>query len=226
MQAPTSRISSGCNCPPSGPRPTHVGSSGQEATGSHRRLRVPIVPVTLPQRVRGEQSQTRPFLAGSGGEPRAGRAGGPLGQSYLAEADLFGEVFDELGRFEVLWELVLMLRQSLKGSTCRASGQLPNPGADVHLPRPRCPTPSHPQGPRPGSTAKDPGSPTLFLQVVSCLPTQDPLQPRQAWGEGCRGQGLAAWGPHESAHCSQTLACKRALPPPLSTGGVTEAQRG
>lgn len=45
----------------------------------------------------------------------------PLGQPYLTEPDLFGEVFDELRRFEVLWELVFMLCQSLQDS--HAQGQ-------------------------------------------------------------------------------------------------------
>ena len=68
------------------------------------------------------------------GRAREGRQRVPLrgsaasgGPPYLTEPDLFGEVFDELGRFEVLWEFVLMLRQSLKDNTHR-----PGLGAAVY----------------------------------------------------------------------------------------------
>lgn len=39
------------------------------------------------------------------------------GPHYLTEPDLSGEVFDELRGFEVLGELVFVLRQSLQGAT-------------------------------------------------------------------------------------------------------------
>lgn len=42
--------------------------------------------------------------------------------AYLTEPDLFGEVFDELRGFEVLWELVFMLRQSLQDSHAQGNG--------------------------------------------------------------------------------------------------------
>lgn len=42
-------------------------------------------------------------------------------QPYLAEPDLFGKVFDELRGFEVLWEFIFMLCQSLQDS--HAQGQ-------------------------------------------------------------------------------------------------------
>lgn len=98
---------------------------------------------TLPQRAgEGAASDTATPGGQLWGEPgKIGRGlprprSRPWGQLYLTEPDLFGEVFDELRGFEVLWELVLVLRQSLQDShaQCQWISRQPGPQCPPILP--------------------------------------------------------------------------------------------